>query len=301
MKSVKPAINSGSDKLVSFDIDHTLIDTFGAVVPAWRESMPIVADRLGISMTEACARMSEVIGKHLTQDYPWWLAHAFHPVWKGTVAQFVEQVESPFWDRQDRYMETHLRPYPEVIPTFTEFKKHSVKIVLVSDATYYITLARLCKTGLSQYVDGVYALDVKREPESVPSEEWLEFGDRRMRTIEKEYEKHFSLCRKLPESWAKPKPHGIKLACTDFSVAPGDVYHVGDSLGKDVVLAANAGLKGAMWLPDHAVATLPPEDREWINKKLAHPSVLWAVPSEVVPELQGSLGDLVGLVLGSGC
>jgi FMN phosphatase YigB (HAD superfamily) len=294
-----PGIRPGSVQLVSLDIDHTLIDTFGAAVPAWRESMPIVAARLGITEEEACARMGKVIARQLAHDYPWWLAHAFASLWQGSIEEFVEQVEAPFWAAQDRYMRTHLRVYPGVFDALETLKNNGVKIICVTDATYYVALARLHLTGLSQYVDGVYALDVNREPWAVPSEEWLKFGDHRVRTFEAEYSKHFALCNKMPASWAKPKPFGIWKACADFGVEPADVYHAGDSLGKDVLLAANAGLRGSLWLPDNAVATLPAADREWIDKKLADPSVPWVVPTGVVPQLQGSFSDLSELVLGN--
>lgn len=290
---------SGSARLVSLDIDHALLHTFGAVVPAWREAMPIVIEALGISEAEAFARMGKVLARHLAHDNPWWIASAFASIWKGSVSEFVEQVERPFWDAQDRYLETHLQAYPDVVPTLSKFKDHGVKMVCVSDATFYIALARLHKTGLSQYIDGVYALDVIREPQAVPSEEWLAFGDERVRKFEEEYSKHFAWTRKLPAQWAKPKPYGIWLACADFGVQPRKVYHAGDSLAKDVLLGANAGLKGALWLPDHAVATLPLEDVQWINEKFVDTTVPSAVPVEIACELQGTLSDLVDLVLES--
>jgi FMN phosphatase YigB (HAD superfamily) len=297
--NTKPGIRPGSGKLVSLDIDHTMLNTFNGQVPAWRESLPVVAARLGISLDEACARMGAVIAKQLAHDYPWWLAHAFASIWQGSIEEFVEQVEAPFWAAQDRYMRTHIQVYPGVFDTLATLRDNGVKIICLTDATYYVALARLHYTGLAPFVDGVYALDVNRESSAVPSEEWLSFGDNRMRSFEEAYSRHIPVCHKLPESWSKPKPFGIWKACEDFGVNPADVYHAGDSLGKDVLLASTAGLKGSLWLPDNCVATLPDEDREWINKKLADPSVPWTVPSDVVAQLQGSFSDLTELVLGS--
>ncbi len=76
-------------RVASFDNDHTMVGFFHGAVPAWRQELPKIARRLGISLEEAGAKIGTIFAKYATHDYPWAVALAFHPYWKGSVKDFV--------------------------------------------------------------------------------------------------------------------------------------------------------------------------------------------------------------------
>lgn len=291
-------------RLFSTDNDHTMVGYFAGAVPAWRQELPKIAKRLGISLEEAGRKLGTVFARYATHDYPWAVALAFHPYWKGSVADFVRLIERPFWKAQDDFREKFVKPYTGVEPALTKLQKLNVPAIVVSDAPMFMCIARLASSGLAKYFQGVYALECKApDLTTVPSEEWLRFGARRIASLNRKYKEHgIRIVRELPIDHEKPDPRGIQLAMKDFNVHPGQVIHVGDSLPKDGVLGLSAGLRGFFYTPYHAIGHLPAEYLDYITGVLkpetnefdGHGAT--AAPSKpmasVPPMLgQGSFGD----------
>jgi FMN phosphatase YigB (HAD superfamily) len=287
-------------QFVSVDNDHTMMGFFDGAVPAWRESMPVLAAKLNISLEEAAGRLGKVFHDKKTHDYPWAVAVAFAPLWSGTVEEFVHEIEAPFWACQDKYRLEFVKPYPEVLPTLKQLKRHGVTVVCVSDAPFFMAQARLAGGGISDYIDAVYALDVVRDPQSVPSEQWLEFGDRRIIELEEQYSGYFKIARKLPDDYAKPDPRGIERAFADFGVTDASTaMHAGDSVEKDIGLGVTAGLGATLFTPWHAVSHLPTEYVNWITKVMIDRSSLAAQQSAsiaAVPSVHGSFGEIINML-----
>lgn len=293
-------------RVASFDNDHTMVGFFHGAVPAWRQELPKIARRLGISLEEAGAKIGTIFAKYATHDYPWAVALAFHPYWKGSVKDFVRLIERPFWKAQDEFREKYVKPFPGVERTLTELHNLGVKPIVVSDAPMFMCLARLASSGLAKYFEGVYALECKApETNVVPSEEWLKFGHARIKQLNRKYAAHgIKIVRELPLEFEKPDPRGIQMAMEDFKVHPGQIIHVGDSLPKDGVLGLNAGLRGFFYTPYYAIGHLPPEYLEFITEVLkpetdafaghgATPAT--AKPLVAVPPMlaQGAFGDVL--------
>lgn len=254
-------------RLFATDNDHTMVGYFAGAVPAWRQELPKIAKRLGISEEVAGRKLGTVFAKFATHDYPWAVALAFHQYWKGSVKDFVRLIEKPFWDAQDKFREKYVKPYNGVEKALTELQKLGIPAVVVSDAPMFMCIARLASSGLAKYFQGVYALECKAPDLTlVPSEEWLRYGTRRIATLNRKYADHgVKFVRELPIDHEKPDPRGVELAMKDFSVHPGQVIHVGDSLPKDGVLGLTAGLRGFFYTPYHAIGHLPAEYLEYIT------------------------------------
>lgn len=291
-------------RLFSTDNDHTMVGYFAGAVPAWREQLPKIAKRLGISEAEAGRKLGTVFARFATHDYPWAVALAFHKYWKGSVQDFVRLIEKPFWDAQDKYRIKYVKPYNGVERALTDLEKLGINRIVVSDAPMFMCIPRLVSSGLAKYFQGVYALECKAPDVSlVPSEEWLRFGTRRIAQLNRKYADHgIKIVREMPLEYEKPDPRGIELAMKDFGVNPGQVIHVGDSLPKDGVLGLNASLRGFFYTPYHAIGHLPAEYLEYITGVLKPETSEFdghgatAAPSKplvsVPPMLgQGSFGD----------
>ena len=290
--------------LFSTDNDHTMMGYFAGAVPAWREALPLIANVLGLSVDEVGVRLGTEFALAATHDYPWSLALAFGKDWKGSVAEFVQKVERPFWDLQDKYRLLYVKPYDGVIDTLQKIRCMGIPIVCVSDAPYHMALARHVGGGLGRLIDGVYALDFPRPDVSrVPSEEWLAFGDERVARLEAEYgvNHSFKFMRKMSVHFEKPDPRGIQLAMSDFGITDSaGVVHVGDSLPKDIKLGETAKLGATLYTPWHAINNLPGEYKHMITHTLrADPSRLGSSPKTTVatvPDNHGAFAEVLNLL-----
>ncbi len=211
-------------RLFATDNDHTMVGYFAGAVPAWREQLPKIAKRLGISEEVAGRKLGTVFAKFATHDYPWAVALAFHQYWKGTVKDFVRLIEKPFWDAQDKYRIKYVKPYTGVEKALTELQKLGIPAVVVSDAPMFMCIARpASSSGLAKYFQGVYALECKAPDLTlVPSEEWLRFGTRRIATLNRKYADHgVKFVRELPIDHEKPDPARHRAGDEGFLGASG--------------------------------------------------------------------------------
>ena len=290
-------------RLVSVDNDHTMVGYFAGAVPAWREQLPVIAAKLGVSTKLVGRALGNVFARYGTHDYPWALALAksLYLDWHGSVETFVEEVERPFWEAMDWYRLRYITPYRGVKEALGRLSDWGIPVVVVSDAPLFMCIARLVTAGLSRFISGVYALDCKRP--ALPSgvdPEWLRFGDERLATLTADYSNHgIKVVRELPATFEKPNPCGIQVALADFGVPPERCVHVGDSLLKDGLLAVNAGLRGFYHTPNHAIGNLPAEYLEWITEIVVPEFEVSASNKQTTPDCQppmlgqGAFGDVL--------
>lgn len=289
--------------VVSTDNDHTMVGFCDGAVPGWRDALPLIAEATGLSIAEVGCRIGTVFAIEKTHDFPWALPLAFATNWQGSIAEFVEKIEEPFWALQDHYREKYVKPYPGVIETLKELKRRGVLVFCVSDAPYFMALARLVDSGISEYIQGAYALDVTRPSASaVPSEEWLRYGDERIVRLENKYANHgLKFARKNPPDFSKPDPRAIQMAMSDFGITdPSLVIHVGDSVEKDIGLVSTAGLGGGLYTPWHAMGNLPAEYVEWLTEVMkADPKKCPEAVTKIthpMPEHHGQFSDILSML-----
>lgn len=272
-------------KLVITDVDGTLASFWDYFVPALRDFLKDVSQRLDIPVAQLAEDIGRVIERRGTHEYPWlleetgfaWAHFADRP------DDFVRDFVRPFWAALDENRSKYLRPFPLVIETLEELKRNGIKVVALSDAPDYMARIRN-KQIFDGLLDAVYALETV-EPDS--SEVWqpltLEFGRARLVALKKATENLKTRLHVIPKEYEKPCPKGLDLVLRDFGVFPYETIFVGDSLKKDGLVAASRGIR-FVWA--HYGNHLPAEYEELVHRSLKPAEPVKPEENEAVPVVE---------------
>lgn len=251
-------------QLVATDADGTLWQFWWYFAPAMRKIIPVLAERLGLSMDQVSTDIGTVMDKYGTHEFPWALELTdFRKTWKGTAQQFREQIAEPFWAALDHFRLAYLELMRDVPETLSALSQRGIKLVILSDAPMHMALSRAHQMQVGGYVDAIYALDT---PEPALSEFVdpfdIELGRER---VSRFMSTPINIRRVvLDRKFEKPHPHGLQQILTDYAVDPLAVRFVGDNRGKDGGVAAALGVP---YISADYGTYLSPEDRKIIEHK----------------------------------
>lgn len=254
-------------KLVITDVDGTLASFWDYFVPAVREFLRDVSDRLKMPVAELAEDIGRIIDRRGTHEYPWLLEETAF-AWSNFSDRpeiFLEQFVKPFWQSMDANRAKYLRPYPHVLETLQELKRRGIKIVALSDAPDYMARIRN-KQVFDGLLDAIYALEtLEPDGEDVWQPISLEYGRERLQLLQESTAGLKTQLHVLPKAFEKPCPNGLDQVLQDFGVFPCETLFIGDSLKKDGLVAASRGIR-FIWA--HYGYQLPAEYEEMVHNQL---------------------------------
>jgi len=222
-------------KLVVCDLDNTLYDWVGSFVPAFDAMVAELVRTTGRSERELLDAFRRVHRRHGTSEYALAIAEL----------DVLDEGLSPA-DRLERYepalaafrsaRRAMLHAYSEVRPTLEQLREDGRCIVAHSDAMHSYALARLNRLQLADLFDGLWALSDHELPSA------LTLDDLARRTGHEVRSSKLRWGRELGSEELKPAVHVLQEILDTVGVTAAETVYVGDSLGKDIWLAQQAGV-----------------------------------------------------------
>lgn len=282
-------------KLVITDVDGTLASFWDYFVPAIRDFLRQISERLDTPLHELANDIGHIIDRRGTHEYPWLLEETSF-AWKHfekRPEQFIGDFVKPFWESLDENRSKYLRPFPEVLQTLEELKRQGIKIVALSDAPEYMARMRN-KQLFDGMIDAVYALETVEPGSSDPYRPiTLEHGRERIESMRKATAGLKASFHVLPQHYEKPYPAGLDQILKDFAVFPQEAIFIGDSLSKDGLVAASRGIR-FVWA--HYGQHLPAEYEEIVNYSLKPESedrIKEPIPAQLIEAVAARYDELL--------
>lgn len=275
--------NAIRTKLVITDVDGTLSSFWDYFVPAIRDFLRDASQQASLSIDELALDIGHVIERRGTHEYPWLLEETSF-AWKhfqDDSEKFLECFVKPFWEALDNNRRKYLRPFPGVLDTLAELRRQGIPVVALSDAPDYMARARN-KQLFDGLLDAVYALETcEPQDDDMYQPISLDYGRKRVSALRDATADIKSRFHVLTQTCEKPCPTGLDQILKDFDVFPQEALFIGDSLGKDGMVAASRGIR-FLWA--HYGHHVPAEYDEIVHYKLK-PRKDDAVSKQLPPHL----------------
>lgn len=235
-------------KLLVTDMDNTLLSTQKQQALGLQEAMQELSAKTKIPAPELYERLGTVMEKYHSHSYPWTLELALKDKLKIgeadgiSIKEFNEKIAEPFWNTVDDSMK-HLELYPGVRSTLDMLAQKNIPVAVLSDASASSGLRRFLHLDLDRApIDRLYTLRNPSEPAELPESLRLAGRERLKQALSKEHGlKEFQV---LPREWEKPSAGGLEAIIDKYGVRPSQVLMVGDSVRRDMGVAANTGSRG---------------------------------------------------------
>jgi FMN phosphatase YigB (HAD superfamily) len=225
-------------RAVVTDLDNTLYSWVDYIVPSLEAMVASLIETTGRPRIDIVQSLKAVYARHESNEYPFAIQESalFHP-YKADFDSFdalvVRPAQRAFAEARRRY----LHPYPGVLETLAELRRKGLTVVALTDAPRNAVENRLRLLGLEGLLDGLYALRGYALPANVNPEI-------RRRDAAGHYRLKGTRVVELPREAEKPDPRGLRRILRDLALSPAEVLYVGDSVKKDMALAAAEGVTG---------------------------------------------------------
>ncbi|MCW5827876.1 MAG: HAD family hydrolase [Deltaproteobacteria bacterium] len=234
-----------SVKLLITDLDHTLWDWAGYIVPSLKVMVDSVETTTGYPRPFIIEALKKVYGRYQTTEYAFTLQQsAIWTRWRrqhgDDLDRFLETVVTPAALAYAAERKKRFRLYPGVKETLEKLKRQGVSIVALSDAPRFPAEQRLKRAGIDSLFDGLYCLKSYPIPKSGGRHRVAPFIVAKERSGH--YRSQVGKVIELPPSWEKPDPRGLRKILKAIGVKPEEAILVGDSLRKDGAVAHTAGV-----------------------------------------------------------
>lgn len=232
-------------KLLITDLDHTLWDWAGYLVPSLKVMVDSVERTTGYRRPFITEALKKVYGRYQTTEYAFSLQQS--AIWTRWQKQhgkdldsFLETVVAPAALAYAAERKKRFRLYPGVKETLRKLRQNGVTIVALSDAPRFPAEQRLKRAGIDGLFDTLYCLKSYPIPKAGGRHRVAPF------IVAKEQSGHYrsqvGKVVELPPSWEKPNPRGLQMILQAFRTKPDEAVLVGDSLRKDGAVARAAGV-----------------------------------------------------------
>lgn len=227
-------------KLLITDLDHTLWDWAGYIVPSLKAMVGSLERTTGYPRPFIIRSLRQVYGRYQTTEYAFALQQS--DIWTRWRKQhgndldgFLENVVAPAALAYAAERKKCFCLYPGVKETLEQIRQSGVKIVALSDAPRFPAEQRLKRAGIDGVFDALYCLKSYPIPKSGGRHRVAPF------IVVKEKSGHYRSKVKrvieLPPAWEKPDPRGLRKILKSFGVKPEEAILAGDSLRKDGAVA----------------------------------------------------------------
>lgn len=262
-------------KLVVTDMDNTLLSTQKQQALGLQEAVQDLSAKTKIPEPELYQKLGTVMEKYHSHSYPWTLELALRDKLKigepdgMSVKDFNEKIADPFWKTVDDSMR-YLELYPGVRSTLDKLAEKNIPVAVLSDASASSGLRRFLHLELDRApIERLYTLRNPAEPAELA--EALRVAGRER--LEQALNKSHALgeFKVLPREWEKPAAGGLQAILDKYAVRPSEVLMVGDSVRRDMGVAANTGTRGL-----HANYEESEPQYEAIMKRFKDPQVKYS-------------------------
>ena len=225
-------------RAVVTDLDNTLYSWVDYIVPSLEAMVASLMATTGRPRIDIVQSLKAVYARRESNEYPFAIQESslFHPYRKdfdSFDALVVRPAQHAFAEARRRY----LLPYPGVRETLEKLRADGLRIIALTDAPRNAVENRIRLLGLEGLFDGLYALEGYALPANVNPEI-------RRRDEAGHYRLKGTRVVELPREAEKPDPRGLRRVLRDLRLAPEEVLYVGDSVKKDMALAAAVGATG---------------------------------------------------------
>ncbi len=220
--------NSGPVALLVMDLDNTLYDWVGSFVPAFYAMAEEAAAILDLNIETLLDDLRAVHQRHGSSEHPFALletASVMARLPDLSRDQRAKVLDAAF-HRFNSVRKERLALYDGVTATLEALAERGVPMVAYTDARIPNSLYRVNRLGLDHFIGHLYAPAAR-------------FPDR-LGTPARE-----TMLRVLPEGDKKPNPRTLLDICRDLGVPPEQTLYIGDSLSRDIFMAASAGVRSA--------------------------------------------------------
>jgi phosphoglycolate phosphatase len=221
-------IDSRSVALLVTDLDNTLYDWVGSFVPAFYAMAEEAAAILDLNIETLLDDLRAVHQRHGSSEHPFALLEAASVTARlpGLSRDARAKVLDGAFHRFNSVRKERLVLYDGVTATLEALTERGVPVVAYTDARIPNSLYRVNRLRLDHFIEHLYA-PAARFPDRLdaPARE--------------------TLLRVLPEGDKKPNPRTLLDICRDLGVPPEQTLYIGDSLSRDIFMAANAGVRSA--------------------------------------------------------
>jgi len=226
-------------RAVVTDLDNTLYSWVDYIVPSLEAMVASLVETTGRPRIDIVQSLKAVYGRRESNEYPFAIQESalFHPYradFDSFDALVVRPAQRAFAEARRRY----LHPYPGVLEALAELRSQGVAVVALTDAPRNAVENRVRLLGLDGLLDALYALRGYELPANVNPEI-------RRRDEAGHYRLKATRVIELPRQAEKPDPRGLRRILRDLRLSPAEVLYVGDSVRKDMSLAAALGVAGA--------------------------------------------------------
>ncbi|MFV8557492.1 HAD family hydrolase [Sulfitobacter sp. SBS6] len=223
-------------QLLVCDLDNTLYDWVDYFVPAFYAMVDRATEILGCDKADLLVDLRKVHQKHHDTEHPFALLETeivSNHFPDFSLEQKAAHLDSAFHSFNS-VRKTHLQLYDGVLDTLNALQSENVTLVAHTEGKLYSVLGRLRQLNILDRFNSIYCREraqggIKTEAES---EEWLKkFPEVNI--------------KELPPEDRKPNAQVLLDICDLEGFSPSDAVYVGDSIGKDIYMAQNAGVFSA--------------------------------------------------------
>ncbi|QKK16815.1 HAD family hydrolase [Rhizobium indicum] len=210
------------------DLDNTLYDWVAFFVPSFYAMVNVAVSLIGCDQPALLSELREVHQRHHNSEHPYALLETnIVRNWLSS-GHDVGELEPAFRSFNSE-RKKRLLAYPTVHQTLNCLKDYGVRLIAHSDSNALGVIDRLMRLHLVDYFDFIYCVEspTTDHPRGGPySSRFREFP--------------FSKLRLLGGHEKKPNPEVLEHIIAENKLDKGRVAYIGDSLAKDIAMAANA-------------------------------------------------------------
>lgn len=222
-------------KLLVTDLDNTLYDWVSFYAAAFDAMVDALVDHLRISKDQLLDEFKVVHQRYGNSEQPFAVLELpsvqqrYAKLSRAETAAELDAVLHAFNSARRK----HLQLYPGVSDTLRSLQSRQVSIVGHTEATVENAYYRLSHLGIAEYFRHLYALEGFAVEHPEPARAAV------LRPPP-------GFVHLLPPEERKPNPRLLLDICRRENIEPHDCWYVGDSLTRDVAMAASAGCV-AVW------------------------------------------------------
>ena len=219
------------------DLDNTLFDWVDLWVNCFSAMLDGIAEVSGIQKELLIPEIKKVHQKHGTSEYSFLIEELpiLSDFLDGRAATdvFAEPIDAY---RQQRRQ--HLKLYPGVGETLLKIKGHGVKMVGYTESMAFYSNYRIRRLGLDGVLDYVFCPSDHMIPEGLSKSDIRKYPAAH-------YEFKYTKQHFTPAGSKKPDALVLKSIIKDLGAREEECIYVGDSLMKDIAMAADCGIDNA--------------------------------------------------------
>jgi phosphoglycolate phosphatase len=229
-----PAPKHHEIELVITDLDNTLYDWVTFFVQSFYDMLSVATGLLGADEEQLVRELRVVHQRHHNSEHPFALLETdiVKRTWPDADRRQLAALLDPAFHAFNSTRKRTLVAYPGVVDTLNELSRTGVPVVGHTEATVPNALFRLNSLGLAPLLRKLYAAEPTGDSHPNPTGAEL--------TAKSELP-----VRYLGLDERKPDPRIIFDICKEFSVPPRRTLYIGDSISRDIGMAAEAGALSA--------------------------------------------------------